>query len=35
MTLRARFLVARRSLWQLLRDDLSDWLHPHHERSSP
>ena len=28
MTLRARFVVARRSLLQLLRDDVSDWLDP-------
>lgn len=28
MTLTARFTVARRSLWQLLRDDVSDWLDP-------
>lgn len=28
MTLRARFVVARRSLWQLLRDRVSDWLNP-------
>jgi HlyD family secretion protein len=28
MTLQARFLVARRSLLQLLRDDLSSWLDP-------
>lgn len=28
MTLRARFMVAERSLWQLLRDDVSDWLSP-------
>jgi multidrug resistance efflux pump len=28
MTLRARFVVAERSLFQLLRDDLNDWLNP-------
>ncbi len=28
MTLRARFEVAERSLWQLLRDDVNDWLNP-------
>lgn len=28
MTLRARFMVAERTLWQLLRDDVSDWLDP-------
>lgn len=28
MTLRARFVVANRSLLQLLRDDVNDWLHP-------
>jgi HlyD family secretion protein len=28
MTLRARFVVAERSLWQLLRDDINDWLNP-------
>lgn len=28
MTLEARFLVARRSLFQLLYDDVSDWLDP-------
>jgi multidrug resistance efflux pump len=28
MTLRARFMVAERSLWQLLRDDINDWLNP-------
>jgi HlyD family secretion protein len=28
MTLRARFVVARRSLLQLLRDDVSNWLDP-------
>jgi hypothetical protein len=28
MTLRARFVVANRSLWQLLRDSVSDWLEP-------
>jgi HlyD family secretion protein len=28
MTVRARFVVARRSLWQLLHDRVSDWLDP-------
>ncbi|GMV06297.1 MAG: hypothetical protein AMXMBFR53_25730 [Gemmatimonadota bacterium] len=28
MTLRARFLVTKRSLYQLLRDDVNDWLNP-------
>lgn len=28
MTLRARFTIARRSLWQLLRDGMDDWLEP-------
>lgn len=28
MTLRARFMVAERSLWQLIRDDVNDWLNP-------
>ena len=28
MTFRARFLVARRSLWQLLFDKIDDWLNP-------
>lgn len=28
MTLSARFVVARRSLWQLLWDDVADWLDP-------
>lgn len=28
MTLRARFLLAERSLWQLLRDDVDDWFGP-------
>ncbi|HEX5436754.1 MAG TPA: HlyD family efflux transporter periplasmic adaptor subunit [Gemmatimonadaceae bacterium] len=28
MTLRARFLLARRSLLQLLHDDVDDWLNP-------
>jgi HlyD family secretion protein len=28
MTLRARFVVARRSLFQLLYDDVNDWLNP-------
>lgn len=33
MTLRARFMVAERSLWQLLRDDVNDWLNPVHAES--
>jgi membrane fusion protein, peptide pheromone/bacteriocin exporter len=28
MTLRAHFVVARRRLWDLLRDDVSDWVDP-------
>lgn len=28
MTLQARFLLAERSLWQLLFDDVSDWMDP-------
>lgn len=28
MTLRAHFLLAERTLWQLLRDDAADWLDP-------
>ncbi|ELR72376.1 Putative protein secretion protein, HlyD family [Fulvivirga imtechensis AK7] len=28
MTLSARFIVSRRSLWQLLYDDVDDWLNP-------
>lgn len=28
MTLHARFVVANRSLWQLLRDNVEDWLDP-------
>lgn len=28
MTLRAQFQIAERSLWQLLRDDVGDWLDP-------
>lgn len=28
MTLQARFMLAERSLWQLLFDDVSDWLDP-------
>jgi multidrug efflux pump subunit AcrA (membrane-fusion protein) len=28
MTLQARFIVARRSLWQLLFDKLDDWMNP-------
>lgn len=36
MTLQARFLIARRSLFQLLYDDLASWLDPVHttERSA-
>jgi len=33
MTLQAHFLVARRSLLQLLSDDVTDWLDP--SRASP
>ena len=29
MTLTARFIVTRRSLWQILFDKLDDWLNPH------
>jgi HlyD family secretion protein len=32
LTLSARFLVARRSLFQLLYDDASAWLNPHDQR---
>jgi membrane fusion protein, peptide pheromone/bacteriocin exporter len=28
MTLRARFMIADRSLWQLLRDDINGWVNP-------
>jgi HlyD family secretion protein len=28
MTLRARFMVAERSLWNLIRDDINDWFNP-------
>ncbi|MDR0788388.1 MAG: HlyD family efflux transporter periplasmic adaptor subunit [Gemmatimonadota bacterium] len=28
MTFRARFMVAERSLWQLLRDDVNRWVNP-------
>jgi HlyD family secretion protein len=28
MTLRARIMVTERSLWQLLRDDINDWVNP-------
>ncbi|MEX2571504.1 MAG: HlyD family efflux transporter periplasmic adaptor subunit [Gemmatimonadota bacterium] len=28
MTLRARFDITERSLWQLIRDDINDWLDP-------
>lgn len=34
MTLRARFLVTNRSLFQLLRDDVNDWLNPVQARES-
>lgn len=30
MSVQARFIVARRSLWQLLYDKTDDWLNPHH-----
>lgn len=32
MTVRGRFPVAKRTLWQLLRDDVSDWLDPRNRR---
>lgn len=35
MTLRARFMVAERSLWQLLRDDINDWVNPLHRPARP
>ena len=28
MTLQARFVVARRSLWELLFDKVDDWVNP-------
>ena len=28
MTLQARFMVTERTLFQLLRDDVNDWLNP-------
>ncbi|MEJ7645181.1 MAG: HlyD family efflux transporter periplasmic adaptor subunit [Chryseolinea sp.] len=28
MTVQARFMVARRSLWQLLYDEMDDWMNP-------
>jgi multidrug resistance efflux pump len=28
MSVRAHFILARRSLWDLLRDDIDDWLNP-------
>jgi len=28
MTLQARFMVTERTLFQLLRDDINDWLNP-------
>ena len=34
MTLQARFLLAERTLWQLLFDDVSDWIDPTKERRS-
>jgi HlyD family secretion protein len=30
MNVQARFIVARRSLWQLLYDKIDDWINPHH-----
>ncbi len=35
MTLRARFMVAERTLWQLLRDDINDWVNPLHRPAQP
>ncbi|HET8656512.1 MAG TPA: HlyD family efflux transporter periplasmic adaptor subunit [Longimicrobiaceae bacterium] len=35
MTLSAHFQVARRSLWQLLRDRATDWLDPLHPTPAP
>lgn len=35
MTLQARFQVTERSLWQLLFDDVNDWLNPNTARSAP
>ncbi len=32
MTLQARFLLAERTLWQLLFDDVSDWMDPTRDR---
>jgi len=34
LTLSARFLVARRSIWQLLYEDMSNWLNPNDGRPS-
>lgn len=33
MSLQARFIVSERTLLQLLRDDVNDWLHPWHDRA--
>lgn len=35
MTLEARFVLAERTLWQLLRDDVHDWLAPAPRRDGP
>ena len=34
MSVQARFVVARRSLFQLLYDDLSDWLNPNDAKTN-
>jgi HlyD family secretion protein len=31
MTLQARFMVAERTLWQLLYDKVDDWMNPNLE----
>ena len=33
LTLQARFILTRRSLWQLLFDTVQDWLHPHNHKA--
>lgn len=33
MTLSARFVVTQRSLWQLLFDEIDDWINPHINRT--
>ena len=35
MTFRARFVIARRSLMQLVFDDINDWLNPARSASAP